>query len=103
MQAKEGVIDEKSALWAQLSAADQRKRQAAAKEVAQKLKSPNFFVSPTRLHVMNVPAAWEQKELKACCRAAVLERSTQAQPRIKQARCAALSMHTPSADDDDRC
>lgn len=92
-QAKEGVIDERSALWEQLPAADQRKRQAAAKEVAQKLKSPNFFVSRTRLHVMNVPAAWEQKELKQTCRAAVLERSTKAQPKIKQVRCTLRPSH----------
>lgn len=86
MQGKEGAIDESSALWAQLSANDQKKRQAAAREKALKLKSPNFFVSPTRLHVLNVPTGWDSKELKTVARAAVLARATKAQPRVKQAR-----------------
>lgn len=86
VQSKEGAIEEESALWADLSAADQAKRRAAGKEKALKLRSPNFFVSPTRLHLLNVPLAWDSKQLKAVCRAAVIARSTRAQPRIKQAR-----------------
>jgi nucleolar protein 4 len=87
MQCKEGAIDESSALWESLSPADQKKRQAASREKALKLKSPNFFVSPTRLHILNLPVSWDSKQLKVACRSAVLERSSKAQPKVRQVRC----------------
>jgi nucleolar protein 4 len=87
LQSKEGLISEGSTLWESLSPADQKKRQAATAAKASKLKSPNFYVSPTRLHVLNIPLAWDSKDLKACCRSAVLARATKAQPKIKQVRC----------------
>lgn len=97
IQSKEGALSEKSPVWVELSAADQRKRQAAAREKALKLKSPNFFVSRTRLHIMNIPLTWGNNELKACARAAVLVRSTKATPKIKQARSTCLFSHSEAA------
>jgi hypothetical protein len=84
LQAKEGRIEHGSVQWAQLSERDQRKRLNSIKEANLKLKSPNFFVSLTRLRLMNVPAAWDENQLKACCHKAVLERATRAEPTISQ-------------------
>jgi nucleolar protein 4 len=84
VQIREGRIEQGSELWSQLSERDQRKRLNAIKEVNLKLKSPNFFVSPTRLRLNNIPPAWDEKQLKACCHKAVLERATQATPTITQ-------------------
>lgn len=86
VQIKEGRIDPGSPLWAQLSPADQQKRQTAVAEAAVKLKSPNFVVSPTRVRLLNVPLTWDSKQLKACCQKAVVTRATQAKPKITQVR-----------------
>lgn len=84
LQAREGRIEHGSELWSQLSKRDQKKRLGSIKEANLKLKSPNFFISPTRLRLMNVPAAWDEKQLKACCHKAVLDRATRAAPSISQ-------------------
>ena len=86
VQLKEGRIDPGSPLWAQLSPADQQKRQTAVAEAGVKLKSPNFVVSPTRVRLLNVPLTWDSKQLKACCQKAVVTRATQAKPKITQVR-----------------
>lgn len=84
VQVKEGRIEQGSELWAQLSERDQRKRLNSIKEVNLKLKSSNFFISPTRLRMMNVPIAWDNNQLKVCCIKAVRERATQAEPKVSQ-------------------
>lgn len=84
VQAREGRIENGTDLWNQLSERDQRKRIHAVKEANLKLKSPNFFISSTRLRLLNVPAAWDEKQLKSCCHKAVLDRATRADPSISQ-------------------
>ena len=70
-QAKEGVIEEGSPAWAAMSGADRTKRRRAAMELQSKLKSPNFFVSRTRLCVRNLPYSLDEKQLKELLVAAV--------------------------------
>lgn len=55
-----------------------------AQEKASKLRSPNFFVSPTRLAVHNVPKDLDEKQLKQLVLAAVKERATKQVPQLKQ-------------------
>lgn len=43
---------------------DKARRRAAAADKAAKLKSPNFCVSPTRLHLANIPKSLDEKALK---------------------------------------
>ena len=43
---------------------DKARRRHAAAEKAAKLKSPNFCVSPTRLHLANIPKSLDDKALK---------------------------------------
>ncbi len=61
---KEGLIEEGSPAWQAMSAADQTKRKRAAAEARTKLKSPNFFVSRTRLCLRNLPHQISEKALK---------------------------------------
>ena len=68
---KEGQIEEGSAAWQAMSAADQTKRKRAAAESRTKLKSPNFFVSRTRLCLRNLPHQISEKALKDLVIAAV--------------------------------
>ena len=68
---KEGLIEEGSAPWQAMSAADQTKRRRAAAEARTKLKSPNFFVSRTRLCLRNLPHQISEKALKDLVVAAV--------------------------------
>lgn len=86
LQAKEGVIEEDTGLWESLSTNDQNRRRGAAAERKLKLVSPNFFVSPTRLHFMNVPTSWDEKGLKEACRSAIVARASKARPKMKQVR-----------------
>ena len=65
VQAKEGAIEEGSAAWQGMSAGDRARRKRAAEEKNSKLRSPNFFVSQTRLSVRNIPAAMDERALKA--------------------------------------
>ena len=64
LQAKEGLIQENSPAWIDMSRADQEKRSRASREMEAKLRSPNFFVSKTRLCLRNLPRAMGEKELK---------------------------------------
>ena len=68
---KEGQIEEGSAAWQAMSAADRTKRKRAAAESKTKLKSPNFFVSRTRLCLRNLPHQISEKALKDLVVAAV--------------------------------
>jgi nucleolar protein 4 len=57
-----------------MSAADRTKRRRAAVELRSKLKSPNFFVSRTRLCLRNLPYTLDEKQLKQLLVAAVRPR-----------------------------
>lgn len=70
-QLKEGQIEEGSPAWQAMSAADRTKRKRAAAEAKTKLKSPNFFVSKTRLCLRNLPPKLTEKALKDLVTAAV--------------------------------
>lgn len=70
-QAKEGLIEEGSAVWQELSKGDQEKRARANKDKATKLRSPNFYVSTTRLSLRNLPFSMDEKGLKTLLIAAV--------------------------------
>ena len=85
VQLKEGLIEEGTELWDSLSVNDQNKRRHAGQETKLKLKSPNFFVSLTRLHIINIPPSWDEKKLKESCRQAVQERASKLRPKVKQA------------------
>ena len=74
MQAKEGVIEEASPAWNQMSKGDQERRKRAAQDKATKLRSPNFYVSSTRLSLRNLPYSLDEKGLKSLLTAAVHSR-----------------------------
>ena len=63
-QAKEGNIEEGSAAWEDMSAQDQQRRKRGIEEMKMKLRSPNFFVSPLRLSVRNIPMTFSEAKLK---------------------------------------
>lgn len=71
VQLKEGLIEEGSAAWQGMSATDRSKRKRAAAEARTKLKSPNFFLSRTRLCLRNLPLKLNEKTLKQLVLAAV--------------------------------
>ncbi|BDA47944.1 probable RNA-binding protein 28 [Coccomyxa sp. Obi] len=83
---KEGQIEEGSPAWQAMSAADRAKRKRAAAEARTKLKSPNFFLSRTRLCLRNLPAKLSEKALKDLVLAAVKERAAKARPVAKQVK-----------------
>ena len=83
-QAKEGHIQEGSAAWEEMSANDRNRRTRAASEKNLKLRSPNFFVSMTRLSVRNLPPSLDEKSLKKLVVAAVRERAVKEDPHVKQ-------------------
>lgn len=66
-----------------------------AAEKATKLRSPNFFVSPTRLAVHNVPKDLDEKSLKQLVLAAVKERASKQTPHLKQVRATNPTPHCP--------
>lgn len=70
-QLKEGLIEEGTPAWEAMSAADRAKRRRAAGEARTKLRSPNFFLSRTRLCLRNLPAALSEGALKELVVAAV--------------------------------
>ena len=92
VQAKEGVIQEGSPAWAAMSGADRTKRRRAADELQTKLRSPNFFVSRTRLCVRNLPYSLEEKQLKELLVAAVRASSTAACCNLPAYRAALLRL-----------
>ena len=59
-----------------------QKRQRAAEEMRQKLASPNFMLSPTRLSLRNLPLTLTEAQLKQLVVAAIKERATHAQPKV---------------------
>jgi len=63
-QAKEGNIEEGSAAWEAMSAQDQQRRKRGIEDMKMKLRSPNFFVSPLRLSVRNIPMTFSEVKLK---------------------------------------
>lgn len=48
----------------------------------QKLRSPNFMLSPTRLSLRNLPYSVDEAQLRALVTAAVKERATNEKPKI---------------------
>ncbi|GAX77255.1 hypothetical protein CEUSTIGMA_g4701.t1 [Chlamydomonas eustigma] len=80
--AKEGIITEGSAAWDSLSDADKEKRKRAAQEMKQKLRSPNFMLSATRLSIRNLPYSVDETQLRLLAAAAVTERAKNEKPRI---------------------
>lgn len=62
--AKEGVIHRESKSAEGVSDSDLAKRDQAEIEKKKKLKDSNFFVSPTRLSVRNLPATFDDTKLK---------------------------------------
>ncbi|KCV68301.1 hypothetical protein H696_05220 [Fonticula alba] len=74
---REGEIDLQSPAGKQLSAGDQAKRARAQAERRAKLKSPNMFVSKTRLLVRNIPLQWKDAELRSALVAGVQKRREQ--------------------------
>ena len=63
-QANEGNIEQGTAAWEDMSAQDQQRRKRGIEEKNMKLRSPNFFVSPHRLSVRNLPLACSETKLK---------------------------------------
>lgn len=64
--------------WENLPASDQQKRQRAFAEKSTKLRSPLFFINPTRLSIRNLAKHVDEAMLKKLCERAVqrgLERS----------------------------
>lgn len=84
--AKEGLIQEGSVAWNQLSTSDQAKRRRAMEESSLKLRSPNFAVSKTRLNVRNIPKHYDEKQLKKLFAEAVKRRATKENPKIVQVK-----------------
>jgi nucleolar protein 4 len=75
--------------WTQavgLSKLDLQRRAASKAEKESKLKSPNFFVSDTRLSVHNLPLKTDDKALKKIFMDAVQRRATKEVPVVKQAK-----------------
>lgn len=72
--AREGEILDGSASSVGVSSADMAKRRRAAEEKAEKLRNPNFSLSRTRLHLRNLPASVDDRELTALCVDAVRQR-----------------------------
>ena len=60
-----------------MSKGDQEKRSRASREKATKLRSPNFYVSTTRLSLRNLPYTMDEKALKTLVVAAVRTPSCQ--------------------------
>ena len=65
---------------------DLQRRAASKAEKESKLKSPNFFVSDTRLSVHNLPLKTDDKALKKIFMDAVQRRATKEVPVVKQAK-----------------
>ena len=86
--AKEGLIDEKSTAGQSMSKSDMLKRRRLEMEKKTKLANPNFFVSPTRLMVQNIPDSMGEKELKQLFISAVKQHATKENPRVAQAKVA---------------
>ncbi|KAK9804437.1 hypothetical protein WJX73_000419 [Symbiochloris irregularis] len=84
--AKEGAIEEGSQAWQALSAGDRTRRKQAAQDKAVKLRSPNFFVSRTRLSLRSLPRIVDEAALQALLQEAVRARAVKAAPRLKQVK-----------------
>jgi nucleolar protein 4 len=69
--AKEGLIQGDAAM--QMPPQDRQKREKAQFEKNQKLKSPLFFVSPTKLSVRNLHKSVDEKKLREACLQAAVE------------------------------
>ena len=54
-----------------MSKGDQERRKRAAQDKVTKLRSPNFYVSSTRLNLRNLPYSVDEKGLKSLLTAAV--------------------------------
>lgn len=50
----------------------------------EKIRSPNFHVSKTRLVIYNLPKSMSEKQLKKLCIDAVTSRATKQKPMIRQ-------------------
>lgn len=58
-------------MWQEMSNGDQEKRSRASREKATKLRSPNFYISTTRLSLRNLPYTMDERALKTLVVAAV--------------------------------
>ncbi|PON77404.1 Splicing factor-like protein [Trema orientale] len=84
--AKEGLILEGTPAAEGVSADDMLKRQMLERKKTEKLRSPNFHVSRTRLVIYNLPKSMNEKELKKLCIDAVTSRATKQSPVIRQVK-----------------
>eukprot|EP00899_Mesostigma_viride_P018757 jgi/Mesvir1/26883/Mv20617-RA.1 len=84
--AKEGYIPADSPAAASMSKSDLTKRERLEEQAQTKLRSPNFFVSKTRLTVHNLPTSVTDKELKALFLKAVRDRASKEHPKIHQVK-----------------
>ena len=84
--ATEGAIPEASDAAADMSSADAAKRRRFAAEKKEKLKSPNYFVSATRLSVRNLGPRADDKALRKVALDAVRARSSSARPVLKHVK-----------------
>eukprot|EP00850_Spirogloea_muscicola_P011480 SM000071S21104 [mRNA] locus=s71:474335:480295:+ [translate_table: standard] len=88
---EEGLIRDGSAAGREMSKHDTLKRDRLGTEKQLKLASPNFYVSPTRLLVHNIPKNMTEKELRILFLDAVKSRATKQSPTIKQVKILADS------------
>jgi len=69
-------------MWQEMSKGDQEKRSRASREKSTKLRSPNFYISTTRLSLRNLPYTMDEKALKTLVVAAVRTSCQDACPSI---------------------
>ena len=82
----EGYIAPDSSAAFGMSETDLGIRERSQKEKTEKLKSPNNYVSKTRLLIRNLPSELTKNQLRALCLKAVRERATKAKPKIVQCK-----------------
>ncbi|KAK3254614.1 hypothetical protein CYMTET_36176, partial [Cymbomonas tetramitiformis] len=84
--AKEGVIEPDTPAAENVSKIDMDRRSRLQQEKASKLRSPNFFLSDTRLSVHNLPAWMDGKKLRELFVEAVKKKATKQTPVVLQSK-----------------
>ncbi|KAH7661916.1 nucleolar protein 4 [Dioscorea alata] len=69
-----------------VSEADMKKREMLSKKKKQKLRSPKFHISRTRLVIYNLPKTMTQKEVMKLCIDAVLSKASKQNPVIEKVK-----------------
>ncbi|XP_039139962.1 RNA-binding protein 28 isoform X3 [Dioscorea cayenensis subsp. rotundata] len=69
-----------------VSEADMKKREMLSKKKEQKLRSPKFHISRTRLVIYNLPKTMTQKEVMKLCIDAVLSKASKQNPVIEKVK-----------------